>query len=117
MHGGDFIYEKIRSLAYEPSKYVINYNDYNVNDFKFYTHEYRYYKIIMNGDVCIKDRWWEGLESDYYVLNFGKFTLSYKCVLIMCKTLNLQIIQFCKIPKKENNENLLLTLGIIRTIY
>ena len=55
VQGGDFIYEKIRSLAYGSSKYVTCYNGCNVNGFKFHTNEYRYHKIIMNSGVCIKD--------------------------------------------------------------
>ena len=66
MQGGDFIFEKIRPLAYGRSKYVTCYNGYNVNSFKFYIHEYGYHKIIMNSGMCIKDSWWEGSKSDYY---------------------------------------------------
>ena len=54
VQGGDFISVKIRPLDYEPSKYMTCYNGCNVNDFKFYIHEYGYHKMIMNSSVCIK---------------------------------------------------------------
>ena len=57
VQGGDYILERIKLLAYGPSKYVAFYNGCNINDFKFYTHEYGYHKIIMNSGVCIKDSW------------------------------------------------------------
>ena len=77
VQGGDFISEKIRPLAYRPSKYVTCYNGCNVNGFKFYTYEYEYHKITMNSGVCIKDSCWEGSESDYYGILKGVIKLSY----------------------------------------
>ena len=75
--GGDFIFEKIRPLAYGPSKYVTCYNGCNINGFKFHTHKYGYHKIIMNSGVRIKDGCWEGSESDYYGILEGVIKLSY----------------------------------------
>ena len=77
MQWGGFIPKKIRPLVYEPSKYVTCYNGYNVNGFKFHTHEYGYHNIIMNSSVCIKDSCWEGSESDYYGILEEVIKLSY----------------------------------------
>ena len=77
LQGGNFISEKIRPLAYGPSKYVTCYNGCNVNGFKFYTHEYGHHKITMNSGVCIKGSCWEGSENDYYGILEGVIKLSY----------------------------------------
>ena len=65
------------------------YNCYNVNGFKFHTHEYGYHKIIMNSGVCIKDNCWEGSENDYYGILEEVIKLSYieghSVILFKCR--------------------------------
>ena len=77
MQGVDFIPEKIRPLAYGPSKFLTYYNGCNINGFQFHAHEYGYHKITMNSDVCIKGSYWEGSKSDYYGILEGVIKLSY----------------------------------------
>ena len=64
MQGNDFISRKLRPLSYKLIKYVIRYNGYNVNDFKFHMQQYEKHKSIMNNDVCIKSSWLAKVEND-----------------------------------------------------
>ena len=89
MQGGESISKKLRPLGYEPTKHITYYNSYNVNDFKFYTQRYGYYKSTMNSSVYIKGSWWEEVESGYYKIFKKVIKLTYfrgnSVILFKCR--------------------------------
>ena len=58
--------ERVRQVAYGPSKIAQNYPGFIVNGYRFHTKDYGQNKSTMNSGVCVKGSTYNESEYDYY---------------------------------------------------